>query len=669
MISDATIRIASEVLQDFAPPPDISPSEWSEQSVYIPVGNAVPGLIRFDNAPYQREPLDMTANPECSRISLMWGAQVGKTMLALCAQAYSIVQAPKSQIMMQPSQGDLHTWLETKFNPMVEANDDLKDRIAKPRGRDGVNNQSMKSYPGGFLMFSWSGSPKTMRGRSAPFIVCDETDGYDRTHEGHPVGLLWQRAATFGDQRKLIEISTPTLKGASWIETAFDQGDQRRFHVPCPKCGQFQPLSWNNVKWDKDDAGEHLTDTAIYRCDAHDPETGEVTCSAAWTDPERISAIRQGRWVAAKPFRGHASYHLNELYSCFRRLSDVVQSFLEKKQAGDLQTFVNVSLAETWEETGDAKTTDATTLMSRREVYPASLPRGVGLLTAGVDTQDNRLECEIVGWGLDEESWGIDYKIFVGDPAQQEVWDQLDEYLQTRWTREDGRSLIVEAAAVDTQGHHSQSAYAFCRRLIGRRVWAIRGKSETSGRRSPVWPRKPTMRNKGKVPLYEVGTQSAKDMIARRLSLTEPGPGYSHFPATYDQEFFTQLTAERPMLKMVSGQRFFVWENPPGKRNEALDCRVYAYAALCGLQAAGLQLNRRVLESSAHLPSSHPPPAVVPVTSPPQAASPEKPSRLEKTSSAATVETREPPRPAKPVRARENRGGDWLNGRGRGAGW
>ena len=209
-----TIRAAARHLK---PPPNLKPSEWSEQNVRVPIGNAVPGLIRFDHAPYQREPLDMTADPDCQRITLMWSAQVGKTMLALCAQAFKIGQDPQSQIMMQPSQGDLSTWIETKFNPLVESNDQLQGLIAKPRGREGVNNQRMKSYPGGFLMFSWSGSPKTMRGRSAPFIVCDETDGYDKSQEGHPVSLLWQRAATFGDRRKLLEISTPTIKNASAV--------------------------------------------------------------------------------------------------------------------------------------------------------------------------------------------------------------------------------------------------------------------------------------------------------------------------------------------------------------------------------------------------------------------------------------------------------------------
>ncbi len=181
------MRAARGALAMLRPPPDLLPSQWAEDNVRIPTGNARPGPYRIENAPYQREPMDMLTDPECRRITLMWGAQVGKTLTLLCMQGYSIAMRPRSQMMMQPSQGDVQTWLETKFNPLVESSPAIARRIAKPRGREGVNNQKMKSYPGGFLMLAWAGSSKTMRGRSAPFIGCDEVDGYPRTAEGHPV--------------------------------------------------------------------------------------------------------------------------------------------------------------------------------------------------------------------------------------------------------------------------------------------------------------------------------------------------------------------------------------------------------------------------------------------------------------------------------------------------
>lgn len=566
---DGIVRALARAQRQLRPPPDLKPSEWAERSLRIPIGNAVPGPIRFDNAPYQREPLDLTADPSCQRITLMWGAQVGKTQTALCAQGYRIEQNPTSQIMMQPSQGDLHTWLETKFNPMVEANARLQELIAKPRGREGVNNQRMKSYPGGFLMFSWSGSPKTMRGRSAPFIVADETDGYDRTHEGHPVGLLWQRAATFGDLRQLMEISTPTIKGASWIESAYEQGDQRKFHVPCPHCEHRQVLRWANVRWDKDDDGNHLPETARYACEE---------CGVLWTDGERIGAIRRGVWVASKPFRGHASFHLSELYSCFRKLADVVQSFLDKKAAGDLQTFVNVSLAETWEEQGEQA--DPTGLMQRVEVFPAPVPAGGLVLTAGIDMQEDRLEVETVAWGLGEESWSVDFKVLWGDPLHGDVWDDLDDYLAQTWLHESGAQLPISAAALDTGGGagYTQAAYEYARGKQGRRLFAIKGMGGWGRPIVSAPSRKRTGKRTRPVDLFTVGTDEAKLIVKRRLTAPE-GPGHCHFPADRDPEWFLQITAESLVTKYVKGFPIREWHKRRD-RNEALDCRVYALAAL-----------------------------------------------------------------------------------------
>ena len=549
------------------PPPNLKPSEWAEQNIRIPIGNAVPGLIRFDHAPYQREPLDMTADPLCNRITLMWSAQVGKTTLALCAQAFKIGQDPQSQIMMQPSQGDLGTWLETKFNPLVASNDELERLIAKPRAREGVNNQRMKSYPGGFLMFSWSGSAKTMRGRSAPFIVCDEVDGYDKSTEGHPVSLLWQRAATFGDRRKLLEISTPTIKNASWIESAFEAGDRRYFYVPCPHCGEGQTLRWSNVIWD-----EGKPETARYACES---------CGALWNDGERIAAIRKGEWVASDPFTGHASYHLNEMYSCFRKLGDIAQSFLEKKHTNDLQTFVNVSLAETWEEQGEG--VEEHVIKQRAEDWGDKVPEQVAVLVAGVDVQDDRLEVEVLGVGRDLEQWSVDYQTLQGDPSSPAVWEHLDSILFAEYETHDGRLLNIRSTAVDTGGHHTQATYRYIKGREGRRVFGVKG---VGGEGKPLVGR-PSRNNIGKIHLFPVGSDTAKEAVFGHLRIADPGPGYCHFPANRPDEYFEQLTAERRVTRYVRGHAKRQWIKKRA-RNEALDVRCYALAAL---SISGINVN------------------------------------------------------------------------------
>lgn len=553
------------------PPEKLSPSEWAERHIRIPAGNALPGPIRFANVPYQRQPLDMVADPECRQVTLMWGAQLGKTQVLNCSIAYYIAQRPASQMVMQPSQGDLQTWLETKLQPLIDSTPEVRRRMAKPRGRAGVNNQRLKSYPGGFLMFSWAGSAKTMRGRSAPIIYPDEVDGYEVTSEGHPVSLLWERAKTFGSQRKLVCTSTPTLRGTSYIEAAYLAGDRRRYWIPCPHCQAWQTLEWEFVVWGKDpDTGEDLADTASYHC-RH--------CGAEITDGHKVQAVRRGEWRAERPFRGHASFHLSELYSPFRRWRDIVESYLQKRDTDDLQTFVNVSLAQTWEETGEQAAPEQ--LMARAEEYRAQVPAGAVFLTAGVDMQMDRLEVEVVGWGKGEESWSIAYRVLWGDPMSADVWEELDELLSETWQHETGAVLGIAGACLDTGGTEgaTQAAYEYVRSRAGRKIFAIKG---FAGWGRPVVgtpSKKKTARNARRVQLFPVGVDEAKVLVMRRLRRTEPGPGFCHFPTDRAAEWYAQLTAEKLITKVVKGFAKREW-HLTRDRNEALDCRVYALAAL-----------------------------------------------------------------------------------------
>jgi len=559
------------------PPPPMLPSEWAERNLQIPAGNAIPGPINFDNAPYQRGMLNAIKEAGVRRVSYMTGAQLGKTTVQQCATGYFIDHEPRSQIFAQPTQGDVQTFLETKLRPMIDANKRLAGKLAKQRGREGVNNSRMISYIGGWLMFCWSGSPKTARGRSAPVVHQDEIDGYEPSPEGDFSELLWQRAASFGDMALRTESSTPTIKGASRIETAFNEGDQRRYFVPCPHCGFAQYLKWSQVVWSgKDEEGtEQLPETALYHCEG---------CGTGWNDGERIAAIRNAEklghgWKAAKPFRGHASFHAPEMLSTFRRLRDIAQSYLDKMALNDLQSFVNVSLAETYEETGESMNPHA--LMDRREQYAAPVPAGALVLTAGVDMQPDRLEVELVGWGVGDESWSIDYATLWGDPDAGDVWDELEEYLQGAWQHETGVSMPISAACVDTggTGGNTQSAYGWLRGKTGRRIFGTKG---VPGWGKPIVTapqRKQSGKTARKIDLFLVGADEAKLTVMRRLAVDKPGPGYCHFPESRDAEYFHQLTAEKLLTRYVKGFPVREWHKTR-PRNEALDCRALALAAL-----------------------------------------------------------------------------------------
>jgi phage terminase large subunit GpA-like protein len=293
----------------------------------------------------------------------------------------------------------------------------------------------------------------------------------------------------------------------------------------------------------------------------------------------RKAAIRAGEWRGAKPFMGHASYHLNEMYSTFRRLRDIVQSYLDKLATDDLQTFTNVSLAETFEEKGEQA--DADGLMVRAEQFLAPVPAGGLVLTAGVDMQQDRLEVEIVAWGHGEESWSVDYQVLWGDPLQDDVWEELEELLSTSWLHESGAQLPIVAACVDTggTGGNTQAAYDWLRGKTGRRIFGIKGVSGW-GRPIVAAPtRKRSGKNARKIDLFLVGTDEAKLTVMRRLAVEKPGPGYCHVPSNRGADWYQQLTAEKLMTRYVKGFSVREWHQTR-PRNEALDCRVYALAAL-----------------------------------------------------------------------------------------
>lgn len=567
------------------PPENILPSQWAEENIKIPVGNAVPGPYRIHNAPYQREPMDMIANPECYRITLEWGAQIGKTLLALCVQGWSVACSPRSQMMMQPSEGDLEVWKETKWNPLAESSDPIEKALSAGT----VNNKKMIAYPGGYMMFAWAGSPKTTRGRSAPLIVGDEVDGYARTKEGHPMALLWQRSATFGDNRFMIEISTPTVKGDSYIDDSFRAGDQRRYYIVCPHCEDHTALEWEAVSWPgrRESDEENAKFIAEFEeNDAHlHAEIHCTKCGAALNDGERVKAIREAEargagWKAAKRFTGHASYHCNEFYSTFRKVSAIVRDYFDKLKSDDMQAFYNVCLAQPYDEGGQRADPDS--LMGRVEEYPAEVPYGGLYITAGVDMQLDRLECEVVAWGLGEESWSLGYHVLWGDPLTPDPWEQLDDIIAGEYLHETGKYLPISAICMDTggTGGMTQAAYDYAAGRTGRRLFAVKG---VAGWGRPVAEKSITKvqgNNKRKTDLFLVGTDEAKLVVMRRLAKEEPGPGYCHIPDDRHEEWFKQITAEKLVTHYVKGRPVRTWTKPDRARNEALDCRVYSYAAL-----------------------------------------------------------------------------------------
>lgn len=559
-------------LSRYAPKEHLLPSEWAEKNVLVSAGNARPGRISFREAPFQRGILDTCIDPSINRITVMTCAQIGKTMIALCLLGFFTEHEPMSQILMQPTQPDLRKWLSGKFDPMIDANPKLQKVYAKPRGREGANNQEMKTFAGGILYLAWAGSPNTQRGISAPVVICDETDAYEASAEGHPVNLLRQRSETFGEKRKLLELSTPTVKNKSWIEQAYKQGDQRKFWVVCPHCGEKQTLEWEQVKWEEDDVA-----TAKVHC---------KKCDHGFNDTERIKLIRYaesdgGGWVPNRETRGHASFQLSALYSPLRRLQDVVQNFIDVDSdvTQDMGVFYNTVLGETYELEGD--TADEHELEARTEDYQ-EVPKGVKIITAAIDVQKDRLECELVGWGRDEERWNLDYQIFEGDTSDYRnvCYKNAIKSLSKGLACEGGGFMFVSGVGIDI-GYNAMTVYEVIYRH-GRKMPAIFAVKGVGGwDRDEIRITAPTLMTNGKYrpAVHSLAVDRLKRVLMKRLNITEAGPGYCHFPHERSgTEYFKQLTSEVMLFNKNTGK--WKWTKKDADDNEALDCAVYNYAVL-----------------------------------------------------------------------------------------
>ncbi len=540
--------------------------------------SAEPGRWRTSRGEYLRAIMDAVSDPSVEAVVFMKGAQVGWTAMLGNALGYYAHQDPASVLMIQPTVEMAEAWSKERFAPMIRDTPAISGLFSDPRSRDSNNTLRMKQFPGGFVAIVGANAPAGLASRPIRVVLADEVDrwGVSAGTEGDPLKLASKRQTTFWNRKTLIG-STPTVKDFSAIEREFKRSDMRRFRVPCFHCGEFQSLRWEQVKWDKD-GKEHKAETACYQCEH---------CGSLWTDAERWDAVSKGVWEATAPFRGVAGFHLSQLYSPWVKLSDVVQEFLDAQGKPELlKVWTNTVLAETWEESGEGA--NVTGLAYYRDEYgPDDLPDRVLFATAGVDVQKNRLECEIVGWGLGEESWGIRYEVLEGDPNDGLVWDKLDALLKEKFWTNSGRLVRVRAACVDT-GYHGAQVMKFCRpRIKSRNIYPIKGASE-QGKWSPIWVKSDKTKSNAKFDRIRiVGTSVAKERIYGCLAIEraehshDPKPGFMHVPNVpeYSENWFAQLTSERIITKLVHGRPIRQWMLPGGKRNEALDCRAYAMAA------------------------------------------------------------------------------------------
>ena len=557
-MSDYARQYASSIL----PEPELTVSEWADEHRLLDqASSSEPGKWRTDRTPYLREIMDsLSANDPTEFVVFQKGAQIGASESGINFVLYAIHHAPAPLLYVLPTVDAAKRVSKQRIAPAIDAIDEVKDKVAVPRARDSGNTIFQKDFPGGTLIMTGSNSAVGLRSMPARYLFLDEVDGYpsDLDGEGSPIQLAIRRTATYKRNRKILMVSTPTIKGLSIIEDYFEQSDRRYFYVPCPDCGELQTITWKKIVWDEGDPT-----SAKMACEH---------CGVLIEEHHKTNMLLEGKWkpTAVGRYRG---YHLSSLYSPagWYSWADAATDFISAKKSGEeqLKTFVNTVLGESWE-SEQGEQLDPNEFITRTEGYPEDLE--FQCTTVAVDVQKDRLELELVGWGEKEESWGLDYIVLPGDTARGEVWDELTETLE---------ELKPDGVVIDS-GYNTQIVYDYVAKR--RYCWAIKGQAgagipliQDSQKRALRLRKR---RQKAVTP-EPIGIDQGKAIWMSRLQIAEPGPGYCHFPVdpAYDVEYFSQLTAEKLVTRFHKGRPKQEWvQTRP--RNEALDIRVYGLACL-----------------------------------------------------------------------------------------
>ncbi|MFX0141886.1 MAG: phage terminase large subunit family protein [Candidatus Hodarchaeota archaeon] len=577
-----------QVILTVAPPPQLKVSEWADKyRILSPESSAEPGQWMTERVQYTREIMDTVNDQTIEDIVVISSAQIGKTECLNNIIGYYIDQDPSPLMVVQPTIEMGQTWSKDRFSPMIRDTKCLTSKIKPPRTKDSENTILQKHFPGGNLTVSGANSPASLAGRPKRIVICDDVDRFPFSagSEGDPVNLAFKRTTAFWNRKRYL-FSTPTNQ-MSRIQKEFDLSDQRHYFVPCPKCGEFQTLEWQNeektkyyVKWEKDANDNYINKSAYYEC---------KHCGAHLIDADILWMVRNGEWRATKPFNGRAGFHINELYSPFVTLDETVRNFLEVKDDPErLKTWVNTALAEVFIERGDAPPWKD--IFIRRENYEKGIiPKGGLLLVAGADVHQGLIETEIVAYGRNKESWSIDYRIIFGDIASGKPLEKLDELLNESFLHENGNVLNIRMIAVDS-GYETQTIYNWVRKYPYNRVMAVKGSDVLNT--ALTGPRSTDIFIDGKkltkgMKYWPVGVSIIKSELygLLRLEKRKDGSypkGYCHFP-DYEEEYFKQLTAESlKIIRTRANRKIFRWELDY-TNNEALDCRVYARAAAAAL--------------------------------------------------------------------------------------
>ena len=581
------------------PLPKTSVSQWADNYRMLSSGiSAEPGKWKTSRAPYQKDIMNAFTEPGIHRVVVKSSSQIGKSDMMNNVIGRFAHLDPCAIMMIQPTIDMAQDYSKTRIAPMIRDTKVLNNLFYDVKSRDANNTILSKVFPGGRLIMCGANSPAGLASRPIRILLADEVDRFPDSAgtEGDPVDLAAKRMTTFWNSCMGL-FSTPTNEGTSRIDEEYLAGTQEEWQHKCPNCGEYHLLRHIDMTVDykeiKTPSGKKtvIVNDVKWRC---------PHCGFSFSEKEMKQT--QQKYISQNSDalkNGIRSFFVNGFTSPWMTWTRIMREWLEAKGDPEREKVImNTVFGESYKQKGAFE--DEQIFLRRRESYGAELPNGVLLLTAAIDTQDNRLEYEVVGWGKEEECWGIRKGIVLGAPNQARTWKEIDNILDKTYHFADGKGLKVVRTFIDSGGHYTSDVYNYCQKNFHKQRFAIKGRG------GPGIPLiyKIAKANNAKAPLILLGVDDGKQQIMDRLSIDSPGPLYFHFPQDegikelsnrgYDDLYFKGIISEHKKVYKRNGVLREVWETTKNVRNEPLDLRNYNLACMKSLKPDWVKLEMLV---------------------------------------------------------------------------
>ncbi len=568
------------------PAAPIAPSQWAAENLVLPDGEYAGQKIDLARTPHIVEPLDLLGpDSSVNEIGVMKCGQSAFTTMLQCAIGHSIDRDACDMMVVQPTDGALTDFNSTKLVRLIEKTPVLARKVYPQTSRSSAGSTTYeKKFPGGALNLALASSPAQLRLKTIKKVFCDEIDEYedDLEGQGDPLKLIAGRQMSFltSGTWKRAYVSTPTVKGASKIETIFERGDQRRWHIECPHCSSRFVLEWN-APFDPSSHGLKFRKEYPHQAHYVAPCCGSII--EGW---RKLEIYRTGRWIATTPGAGKfPTYHFDAIASPFVPWDAIAKEYVDAADdPAKLKAFWNLYLGLPFDVTGDAP--DHELLMQRREDYkPENIPAGAMLVTIDADVQMRGIYVEVVAWAPDQQSWTIfaDYLDGATTEVDSGAFAELSKLHARLWPDAYGNSWRFDEFGIDS-GYRTDVVYEWTRRHPGTKAT----KGEDGWGKVPLGTATDQdvdyrgRKIKGGAKLRSIGTWPLKSKFYTYAALTPIvqgstliyPPGFCHFGRFLDENYFKQITSEYLEDVVYRGRTRKIWKERSHRENHWLDCRV-----------------------------------------------------------------------------------------------